>query len=64
MDAVKEVFDRHYRRYGARRIKAEPEDQGVSMGRRQIRRWMREGERVSSSFSLNKYLNSLNPVSA
>ena len=43
MDAVKEVFDRHFRRYGARRIKAELEDQGVSMGRRQIRRWMREG---------------------
>lgn len=41
-EEVKKVFDRHRRRYGWRRIKADLEDAGIRAGRHQIRNRMRE----------------------
>jgi len=41
-ELVVEVFSRHSRRYGSRRIEAELKAQGVAMGRHRIRRLMRE----------------------
>lgn len=40
--AVNEVFWRHSRRYGARRIHAELQAGGICIGRHQVRRLMRE----------------------
>lgn len=40
--AVAKVFWRHSRRYGSRRIDAELQSEGVSIGRHQIRRLMKE----------------------
>jgi len=40
--AVKRVFDFHKRRYGWRRIQAELRDEGMEVGRHQIRQRMRE----------------------
>lgn len=40
--AVEQVFWRHGRRYGSRRIHAELQSEGVSIGRHQIRRLMQE----------------------
>ena len=40
---VEEVFWQHSRRYGSRRIREELQAQGVGLGRRRIRRLMREG---------------------
>jgi putative transposase len=40
-EAVKKVFDAHYRRYGARRIVAELRDNGVEIGRYQTRSAMK-----------------------
>jgi putative transposase len=41
-DSVREVFFRHSRRYGSRRIEAELQDQGLEIGRQRIRRMMKE----------------------
>ena len=41
-ELVLEVFSRHCRRYGSRRIEAELKAQAVAMGRHRIRRLMRE----------------------
>lgn len=41
-EAVKQVFDFHKRRYGWRRIQAELQDEGMQVGRHQIRQRMQE----------------------
>lgn len=46
-DAVKEVFDKHKRRYGWRRIQAELADEGLFVGRHQIRNRMKEQNLVA-----------------
>lgn len=46
-DAIKEVFDRHKRRYGWRRIQAELAEQGMVVGRHQIRSRMKEQNLVA-----------------
>ncbi len=46
-DAVKRVFDTHKRRYGWRRIQAELADQGMSVGRHQVRSRMVEQNLVA-----------------
>lgn len=44
---VKEVFTEHRRRYGARRITAELQEQGVKIGRHQVRTLMKQQELVA-----------------
>lgn len=46
-DAIKEVFERHKRRYGWRRIQAELAEQGMIVGRHQIRSRMKEQNLVA-----------------
>src|SRR5690349_12178786 len=50
--AVKEIFWRHRRRYGSRRIHAELKAEGKTIGRHKVRRLMKEeGLQVLSSKS-------------
>lgn len=44
---VKEVFQEHRRRYGARRIVAELQEQGVKIGRHQVRSLMKQQDLVA-----------------
>lgn len=41
-ESVREIFYRHSRRYGSRRIEAELKSEGVEIGRHRIRRMMRD----------------------
>lgn len=46
-EQVKDVFTDHRRRYGARRIVAELQEQGVKIGRHQVRTLMKQQELVA-----------------